>query len=52
MPFYPAIDIRVMPWDRDPARLAVYFTDRERKVARLMTHTQGHSQASGRAIAA
>jgi hypothetical protein len=24
---YPDIDIRVMPWDRDPGRLAIYFAD-------------------------
>ena len=27
MPSYPEIDIRVTPWDCDPARLAIYFTD-------------------------
>src|ERR1700722_7869697 len=26
-PSYPDMEIRVMPWDRDPARLAIYFTD-------------------------
>jgi hypothetical protein len=26
-PSYPHIDIRVMPWDRDPTRMAIYFTD-------------------------
>ena len=26
-PSYPDMDIRVMPWDRNPARLAIYFTD-------------------------
>jgi hypothetical protein len=26
-PSYPAMDIRVMPWDGGPARLAIYFTD-------------------------
>lgn len=26
-PSYPDMDIRVMPWDLNPARLAIYFTD-------------------------
>ena len=27
MPSYPDIDIRAQPWDQDPNRLAIYFTD-------------------------
>jgi hypothetical protein len=26
-PSYPAMDIRVRPWDHDPVRIAIYFTD-------------------------
>jgi hypothetical protein len=26
-PSYPAMEIRVIPWDRDPARIAIYFTE-------------------------
>lgn len=26
-PSYPAMEIRVMPWGRDPTRTAIYFTD-------------------------
>ena len=26
-PSYPEIEIRVVPWERDPTRLAIYFTD-------------------------
>jgi hypothetical protein len=39
-PAYPAMDICVMPWDRDPTRMAIYFTDP--KFALIYPHQRWH----------
>jgi hypothetical protein len=39
-PSYPEISIRVAPWDRDPTRLAIYFTDS--KFALLYSYQRWH----------
>jgi Protein of unknown function (DUF2695) len=39
-PSYPAMEIRVTPWDRDPARIAIYFT--EPKFALIYPYQRWH----------
>ena len=40
-PSYPEINIRVTPWDQDPARLAIYFT--EPKFALIYPYQRWHN---------
>jgi hypothetical protein len=39
-PSYPAMDIRVIPWDRDPTRMAIYST--EPKFALIYPYQRWH----------
>jgi hypothetical protein len=39
-PSYPEMDIRTLPWDRDPARIAIYFT--EQKFALIYPYQRWH----------